>query len=392
MVNVNRSPRLRRAMITIVVLAWSALALPLAARAQTATAGEPLADISTIISGVGVFSADAEVTTPIDPTRDGTTTSCGAAHGGAAYRIEPTVFAVIEVTVIAQGGTGSVCKVEVYDASLNGQLLESLYQAADPNRDTFLLGSADCTPDCALTAVVPGGPNYLVVWPAGGPGDTAQFDFDVQLRRRTTITSTVPSRIGDPCVPVRGTEDPRMSIWTTPDTAGGAMRFSRTFGTTTFQPLALSAPWASIRTDSWARGRHAIELEYEGDAAHAPTTRSRCADVARTTTVAIDLEDERYRWGDYGVYRDGDLVYIEAVSPARSGTVVFRMERQYASGHRYKPWRTFIVAVEDGEADLRLRAVYRSSGLPFYRVRAEFQGSRWYLPAKSRWICVQISR
>jgi hypothetical protein len=121
----------------------------------------------------------------------------------------------------------------------------------------------------------------------------------------------------------------------------------------------------------------------------------RCLIVRGPTKLDIRPRGERYRYDDYAVWSDGDrMVFRLPVlpwPPAANGELAVRIERNIGH-HLYKDWVVHKhIAVIDGLAILRLRANYRSDGLPFYRMRTEWHGSNTHAPAKSDWICFQVN-
>lgn len=376
----------RRLIVSTIVLGMTLSASP--SWAVAGDAGEPLSGAPPIRVGYGSF---AETVTTVDNGFDGTP-SCGDARGAAVFAIPAVHASVFELSATVTEGT--VCAVEVYDRARGGVELSSLYDVGD--RANYLRATQACPlGECgAIEANLPAGGGYLVFWPSGTAADTATLDFSGKLRIRPLFYSRVLGAVAAPCFRVR-TGGRQFVSFVLPEEADGDVTWTRVF-----EPLgtSVSAVIASgtrrvVDTSRWKAGRHTITMTHPGTETVAPGSAERCVNVARLVPVRLSWQNERYEYDDYAVWRDGDVAIIRATYPKgpSKGTVTWRFDREVGV-ERYEPWQTFTVRVVGGVAELRLRATYRSNGLPFYRIRSELAAGLYNLRTLGKWKCIQFDR
>jgi hypothetical protein len=362
--------------------------------ALAATAGHPgipIAEVPQIRDGYGLI--DVETITS-DNDVDGTPSSCGDAQGASAFHLAVPHVSVLDLTATTSSGT--LCRIDVYRADSNGMQIADLYDPSE--RTPYELAKIPCTSaNCTLSVRVPPTDAYLVVWPSGDQDATATTRLEGFLRLRPHFYARVPDRKASPCFPVRGLADPIFESFTLPAASPGDITMQRVHEPSgaTVTRTDPADQVTEVPTRLWPAGRHTITVSHPGNDTVSPGSVTRCVDVARKMLPKVTFHEHRYTYDDYGVWNDGDTVIISgtfANGLPKTGKVIWRMERQYASGHRYKPWALHETKIVNGATELRLRATYRPNGLPFYRIRPEVQNGPQTIKAIGAWRCIQFNR
>lgn len=377
----------------VAVLTGSLLALPQVASAAPGHPGEPMSAVPELREGFGAISLPSVSTTPNGDS--GAPEGCGTAEGAAAFRIELAEPARLEIAVTELDPDG-LCAVGLYRDGL-----DSLYDVA--GRAPYTLLEPRCTGSCEVAQRLESGLTYLVVWPRGEGNVSREVAIDGLIRGFPRLDATLTGDAVDGgCRRIdRGqTTTLRYDVVPAPidpsDRFVTVSRIDRRTGSVTdlgTQPLADDGS-GSLVIERVARGYHDVIVRFDGSTQRTPRQVGRCSVVRGPSKLEIRTRGERYRYDDYAVWRDGDrMVFRLPVfpwPPGAKGELNVRIERNIGN-HRYMPWEVRKgLTVEDGLAVLRMKAIYRSNGYPFYRMRTEWPGSNTHAPATSRWICFQV--
>jgi hypothetical protein len=383
------------AIASLIVL--GVLQAPSAAWADEGHPGEPPNEIPLLRTGpvFGPISIPDVSTTPNGQV--GAPAGCGSPEGAAAYKVVLQEQARLDLTVTEQDPDG-LCALGLYRA----QGLSSIYDVdeREPNTisETMCLGGV-----CDITHRFGVGTFYVVIWPQGIGPVSRDVSILGELRGFPTITGALTGRAIGSCRRIeKGTTTLlQVDVEPTPPAPFDEVtvtRFDRGTGATTgLGSIELDDDGTgSLRIADVARGYHDIVVRWGGSATRVPRALERCLIVRGPTNVKVQPRGERFGYDDYVVYRDGDRMTFRLPvmpdAPPAKGELDLRIERNIGN-HAYVPFEVRRnVEVVDSLAIYRMRAQYRSNGLPFYRMRAEWQGSNTHAPAKSAWICFQINR
>lgn len=373
------------------------LNLPSAAFAAPGHPGEPLSTVPSLRPGpefsFGPISIPSVTTVDNDLSGLDPAWGCGTAEGAAAYQLEPDERARLVLNVTELDADG-LCAIGVYRSGV-----ASVYDVS--GRAPFVHLERTCSGNCAITTRLDPGTYFVVIWPRGNGSVSREVGIDGSVRGFSTIDSSLTGvTLANGCKRIDRGQRTTLSydVEPRPLTTEEVLvsRIDRRTGEeTSFGPQPLNGEGAgSLVISGLLRGYHDIVVRHEGTAERMPARVVRCLIVRGPTKLDIRPRGERYTYDDYFVWSDGDrMVFRLPVlpwPPAASGELSIRIERNIGN-HRYKDWVVHKhIPVTDGLALLRLRANYRSNGLPFYRMRTEWRGSNTHAPAKSDWICFQI--
>ena len=382
------------------LLVGGLLGLPITAQAAPGHPGVPLDDVPRLRSEPGPFGA---ISLPnVSTVPNGTSgvpagSDCGDAQGAAAFRTDDLDEPARLELRVSELDVDGLCAVGVYRDGVG-----SLYDV--PGRAPFTLIEPVCAAICTLAARLEPGISYIVVWPRGSGDVSRDVSIDGTLRGFPSLSSSLSGTdIADRCKRIDKGESTtlRYDVVPTPldpaDRVVAVSRIDRRTGTGTdlgTHPLDENGE-GSLVIPGVARGYHDVIVRFDGSLTRTPRQVGRCLAVRGPSKLDIRTRGERYRYDDYAVWRDGDrMVFRLPVfpwPPGANGELNVRIERNVGN-HRYIPWDVRKgIEVEDGLAVLRMKAVYRSNGLPFYRMRTEWPGSNTHAPATSKWICFQVN-
>lgn len=366
------------------------------ARAAPGHPGSPIQTVPPLRIGFGPVSISEDTTTPNGMV--GSPDGCGGAEGAAAYRItldEPAKLAVTIAEIDADG----ICAVGLYDATRNGDSLESLYDRS--HRAAFAVTETMCASSCQISRRLGADSYYLVVWPTGEGSVSRAFSIVGQIRGFAQVLGTLSGRSIGMCRQIDRGEQSAVSIQMSPAPAAGTAVSVRVFprpdgDPQVLEPIILDEQGRGTGSvPAGRRGYKDVVIRFAGSETREPARMVKCLITRGPSKVTIEARGWRYQYDDYGVYKHGDrIIYRVEVGPpsAANGKINLRIERNIGN-HKYEPFTVIKgILVKHGLAVYRMRAIYRSNGLPFYRIRAEWRGSPTYAPNKSHWICVQVDR
>lgn len=384
--------------------------VPLLSNTASAAAGNPGDDLSSVpplISGVTYGSTTvADESTTANGKTSGHA-ACGTTEGASVHRVSDTASpagARLDLTVRDDAGGQSLCAIDVFRRTGSSATLTGIYD--NPSRDDFQVATSECplaASTCSLAVTLSDADTYYVVfWPAGdNTPPTASFGYDASLREATTTGMGVSGgfETRGSCLRVRAGRSFSATATVAPDTATGVATFDLlkkdaggVYRRVGLYPRSLVSARA-VRSFELSFGQYKVRATYGGDGTRAPSTSVlRCVAVVTATRVTQALAGNSRMIDDYYVYRSGRTITVTttlAQVPA-GGVVRFRLDREVGEG-TYRTMAAYARAVSGGKAVFRFSMPYRS-GLPFYRIRSEYQGDMTHFPGTSAWNCIWITR
>jgi hypothetical protein len=381
--------RIRKGLATGVVLSF--LAVPATVYAAPGHPGDPIASTPPLSVALGPIDLDT-TTTPNGQV--GAPAECGPAEGASAFKIDFARETRLDLVVTELTADG-LCAVSIYEDGVT-----SIYDPA--GRAQFLELEQICDTSCTIGTRLAAGTHYLVVWPRGTGAVSRDMNLTGSIKGFPTMTGNLTGVRAGSC---RRIDNGRSSTFhfdvaPTPPSSDREVTVSRrnraTGATTQVGTVLLAGNGeGSIEISGAPRGFHDVIVQFDGSETQTPRQLRRCLVVRGPSKLKIITKGERYRWADYAVWRDDDIMVfripVTPNPPGAKGKLNIRIERNIGN-HQYKPWEVLKgVQVTDGLAVLRKKAIYRSNGLPFYRMRAEWPGSATHAPGKSPWICYQVN-
>lgn len=381
--------RIRSIVVSLVVL--GAVGIPGAAQAGVGT--------SVLPASANPACAATQCFGPVDVeavTDDAQAGGLCAVSGYAAYAIDldgPSVNEAAKLELmISEQDAGALCGYGVYDDGLT-----------DPfqiDRADHALIEETCAASCPVSLRLEPGSYTLLVWSNGA--DPGTLDLIGSLRGFSRVSGSLSGLAIPSCKRIERGETSTFSFDVSP-TPPEASRFvrvrvlDRRTGdeiSDVVRPLNADGEGTFV-IQNLERGYHRVIAFFNGSAVATPARLERCLAVRGPTKPVLKAVEANDYYDDYAVWNDGDVMTFRMSilpwPPKTDGKVNVRIERNLP-GHRYYPWNVLEdVRVEDSVTILKLRAHYRPNGLPFYRMRLEWQGSPTHAPAKGPWICFQVN-